>query len=143
MSNRTADGEQAVHHHYHFYGADGAPPSQAGGGMPPPGVAAWAAANRHQHPRADSLLKGLIVGAGAAYLLTNENVQRTVLRAAVRLWTFLQGGMEEVKERLHDAEAEVAAEAAPADIAPEPEPPPPPPPSPARRRRTKARPAEA
>ncbi len=74
--------------------------------------------NWHQHPAADSLIKGLAVGAGAAYLLTNETAQRTILRTAVQIWSFLQGGVEELKERLHDAEAEVAAAAAPAPVAP-------------------------
>ncbi|WP_454915873.1 hypothetical protein [Xanthobacter sediminis] len=73
--------------------------------------------NWHQHPAADSLIKGLVVGAGAAYLLTNETAQRTILRTAVQVWSFLQGGVEELKERLHDAEAEVAA-AAPGAAAP-------------------------
>lgn len=68
--------------------------------------------NWHLHPNADSLVKGLAVGAGAAYLLTNENAQRTIMRTAVQVWAFLQNGLEEMKERLHDAEAEVAAAAA-------------------------------
>ena len=58
-------------------------------------------------------LKGALVGAAAAYLLTNESVQRTVIRGAVQAWSSLQGGMEELKERFQDAEAELhAAEAA-------------------------------
>ncbi|MFH3480645.1 hypothetical protein [Xanthobacter variabilis] len=84
-------------------GAQGAQSTQAGTGF-----------NWHQHPAADSLIKGLVVGAGAAYLLTNETAQRTILRTAVQVWSFLQGSVEELKERLHDAEAEVAAATAPA-----------------------------
>lgn len=85
------------------YGPEYGP--QAG---PQPG----AGANPHRHPSADSLVKGLLVGAGAAYLLTNETAQRTIMRTAVQVWAVLQNSIEELKERLHDAEAEVVAEAA-------------------------------
>ncbi len=59
----------------------------------------------------DRFLKGLLIGAAAAYLLTNENVQRTAIKGAVKAWSLLQGGVEEIKERFHDAEAEIRAEA--------------------------------
>ncbi|MFG1480563.1 hypothetical protein V5F53_18185 [Xanthobacter sp. V4C-4] len=95
------------------FGAEGAasgPAAAAAAGASAPRAGAF---NWHQHPAADSLIKGLAVGAGAAYLLTNETAQRTILRTAVQIWSFLQGGVEELKERLHDAEAEVAAATAP------------------------------
>ncbi|WPL18748.1 hypothetical protein Thiowin_03838 [Thiorhodovibrio winogradskyi] len=59
----------------------------------------------------DRFIKGALIGAAAAYLLTNESVQRTLIKSAVRAWTLVQSGVEEVKERFHDAEAEVQAEA--------------------------------
>lgn len=58
----------------------------------------------------DRFLKGLLIGAAAAYLLTNETVQRTAIKGAVKAWSLLQGGVEELKERFHDAEAEIRAE---------------------------------
>ncbi|KAA6187042.1 hypothetical protein F2Q65_03935 [Thiohalocapsa marina] len=57
----------------------------------------------------DRFLKGLLIGAAAAYLLTNEDVQRTAIKGAVKLWSTVQGGVEEAKERFRDAEAEVHA----------------------------------
>jgi len=60
----------------------------------------------------DRFLKGLLIGAAAAYLLGNESVQRTAIKSAVRAWGLVQGGVEELKERFHDAEAEVRAETA-------------------------------
>ncbi|WP_238120864.1 MULTISPECIES: hypothetical protein [unclassified Xanthobacter] len=84
-------------------------PGQAGGANAGQAGAQASGFNWHQHPNADSLIKGLAVGAAAAYLLTNETAQRTIMRTAVQVWSFLQGGVEELKERLHDAEAEVAA----------------------------------
>lgn len=58
----------------------------------------------------DRFLKGLLIGAAAAYILTNESVQRTAIKGAVKAWSLLQGGVEEIKERFHDAEAELRAE---------------------------------
>lgn len=55
----------------------------------------------------DRFLKGLLIGAAATYLVTNESVQRTLIKGAVRTWSMLQGGVEEIKERFHDAEAEL------------------------------------
>lgn len=58
----------------------------------------------------DRFLKGLLLGAAATYLITNEQVQRAAIKGTVRLWTLLQGGIEELKERFRDAEAELRAE---------------------------------
>lgn len=58
----------------------------------------------------DRFLKGLLIGAAAAYILTNESVQRTAIKGAVKAWSLMQGGVEEIKERFHDAEAELRAE---------------------------------
>ncbi len=54
-------------------------------------------------------LKGLAIGAAAAYLLTNEQVQTSAIKGAVKAWSLLQGGLAELKERFHDAEAELQA----------------------------------
>lgn len=59
----------------------------------------------------DRFLKGVLFGAAAAYLMTNESVQRAVVKTAVKTWGLLQGGVAEVKERFEDAKAEVGAEA--------------------------------
>lgn len=57
----------------------------------------------------DRFLKGLLIGAAATYLLTNENVQRMAIKGAVKAWSMVQGGVEELKERFQDAEAELRA----------------------------------
>lgn len=56
-------------------------------------------------------IKGALVGAAAAYLLSNESVQQNAIKAAVKAWSLLQGGIEEMKERFRDAEAELHAAA--------------------------------
>ena len=55
----------------------------------------------------DRFLKGLLIGAAATYLLTNEQVQRTAIKGVVQAWSLLQGGLEEIKERFGDAQAEL------------------------------------
>lgn len=59
----------------------------------------------------ERFFKGLLIGAAAAYLLTNESVQRTAIKGTVKAWSLMQGGVEELKERFHDADAEIRAEA--------------------------------
>ncbi|PIE68766.1 MAG: hypothetical protein CSA21_05730 [Deltaproteobacteria bacterium] len=55
-------------------------------------------------------VKGLVLGAGATLLLTNPTVQKAVVRSTVKLWSFIQGGVEEVKEQFHDIKAEMGQE---------------------------------
>ncbi|MBF0179019.1 MAG: YtxH domain-containing protein [Magnetococcales bacterium] len=57
-----------------------------------------------------NLVKGILVGAAAAYLLTNESVQQASIRSVVKLWSLARGGVEELKERFQDAHAEILAE---------------------------------
>ena len=54
-------------------------------------------------------IKGAVIGAAVAYLLTNESVQQSAIKTSVKAWTLLQGGVEEIKERFRDAEAELHA----------------------------------
>jgi hypothetical protein len=53
-----------------------------------------------------SYIKGLLIGAGAALLVTNPTVQNAVVKGAVAAWSAVVGGIEEVKERVRDAKAE-------------------------------------
>ncbi|XPV75057.1 MAG: YtxH domain-containing protein [Desulfovibrio sp.] len=55
-------------------------------------------------------LAGAALGAGVAYAMTNEKVQKTVVSGAVRLWAGIQGGVEEVKEQVQDIKAEMSRE---------------------------------
>lgn len=59
----------------------------------------------------DAFLKGLLIGAGASLLLSNEAVQKNTMSALVKLWAGVQGSVEELKERFRDIEAEIQAEA--------------------------------
>lgn len=90
-------------------------------GAVPPYPAYYNQAGPHQSGgllpmNSDSFLKGALIGAAAAYILTNENVQHSMIKGTVKAWSLLQGGVEEMKERFRDAEAEIMAEQADEDV---------------------------
>lgn len=58
----------------------------------------------------DKLLRGLLIGGAAAYILTNENAQKAIIKTGVKLFGALAGGVEEFKEKIMDAKAEIEAE---------------------------------
>lgn len=58
--------------------------------------------------RNSGYLKGFVVGAGLALVLTNPAVQKAMVSAGVRLWSTVQGGVEEVKEQIQDVKAEMS-----------------------------------
>lgn len=60
--------------------------------------------------RDERFLKGALVGAAATFLLTNDSVQKNAIQSIVKVWNLFQGGLEEVKERFRDAEAEIKVE---------------------------------
>lgn len=60
--------------------------------------------------RDERFLKGALVGAAVTFLLTNDSVQKNAIQSIVKVWNLFQGGLEEVKERFRDAEAEIKAE---------------------------------
>lgn len=102
-----------------YYGPMGGPAPSGHGGY---GGAGGATPNAAHHAGMDSglasffnfrderFLRGAITGAALTFLLTNEGVQKNTIRSLVRMWSTLQGGFEEMKERFQDAEAEVQAE---------------------------------
>lgn len=55
-------------------------------------------------------VKGLLLGAGAALVLTNPTVQKALVGGAVRVWAAVQGGIEEIKEQIEDVKAELSRE---------------------------------
>lgn len=63
--------------------------------------------------RDERFVKGAITGAALTFLLTNDSVQKNGIKSLVKLWSLFQGGMEEIKERFKDAEAEIKTEEQP------------------------------
>ncbi len=89
-------------------GYNGAVPMYAQPPVPP--VAQAQASGGFFNVTNPRFVKGALIGAAAVYLLSNEKVQHSVLKSAVKAWGLLQGGVEELKERVRDAEAELHAE---------------------------------
>ncbi|NKQ40628.1 MAG: YtxH domain-containing protein [Sulfurovum sp.] len=58
----------------------------------------------------ENFIKGALIGAIGAYLLTNEKAQKTIFKGVVKTTGMFQSGMEEMKERFEDAKAELDAE---------------------------------
>ncbi len=92
-----------------YYGPDGQYYRYDPNGMAPApysdtGIASWFAFSDSCY------LKGLLVGAGVTLILTNSTVQKAMVRGAVKVWSFFQGSMEEVKEQFRDVQAEMSNE---------------------------------
>jgi hypothetical protein len=54
--------------------------------------------------------KGALLGAAVAMLVTNESVQKGVVKTVSKLTAAAQSGVEEMKEKFEDAKAEAIAE---------------------------------
>ncbi|MBF0110754.1 MAG: YtxH domain-containing protein [Magnetococcales bacterium] len=97
------------HHHYNGQYPMGGPAwHQPQGAWVPPGPPAPQGGHNGDADR--RFVKGVLLGAAAAYLLTNDKVQHTLFRAVAKVWTGVRFGLEEVKERYQDAQAEVESE---------------------------------
>ncbi len=53
-------------------------------------------------------LRGFAVGAGLVLLLTNPALQKALVSGVVKVWSTVQGGVEEVKEQIQDIKAEMS-----------------------------------
>jgi hypothetical protein len=60
----------------------------------------------------DKFLRGLLIGGAAAYILTNESVQKAIIKTGLKVYSTLAGGVEEFKEKIMDVKAEIEAEQA-------------------------------
>ncbi len=58
----------------------------------------------------ENFIKGALIGAVGAYLLTNETAQKAIFKSVAKTTSMFQAGMEEMKERYEDAQAELEAE---------------------------------
>jgi len=58
----------------------------------------------------DQFLMGLLIGAGAAFILGDEEIRGKLMKTAVKAYAGLAGGFEELKEQMADIRAEVEAE---------------------------------
>ncbi len=57
-------------------------------------------------------IKGALIGAVATYLLTNDSAQKAIFKTVARGTEMFQAGIEEMKEKMEDAKAELEAKRA-------------------------------
>ena len=60
--------------------------------------------------RSEQFLLGAAIGAVAAYVLSDEALRGKLMKAGLRLYGEMAGGLEEMKEQVADLKAELAAE---------------------------------
>ena len=56
--------------------------------------------------KSSGYLKGLLIGAGAAVVLGHPKIRKAIISGAVNTWDSVTGGVEELKEQIHDVRAE-------------------------------------
>jgi len=57
-----------------------------------------------------SYLKGFMVAAGITFVATNPYVRQSLIKGTLKIWNFLQGSVEEIKEQVQDVKAEMSQE---------------------------------
>ncbi len=60
----------------------------------------------------EQFLVGLLIGAGAAYVLSDEQLRRQIIRYGLQTYGNIMGGLEELKEQVADIQAEIRVEQA-------------------------------
>jgi hypothetical protein len=58
----------------------------------------------------DQFLMGLLIGAGAAWVLSDEEIRGKLMKTAMKVYAGVAGGFEELKEQMADIRADVAAQ---------------------------------
>ncbi len=54
--------------------------------------------------------KGALLGAAVTLVVTNESLQKGIMKTAARLYGAIQGGVQEMKEKFEDVQAELHQE---------------------------------
>ncbi len=60
--------------------------------------------------RSEQFLLGAVIGLGATYVLGDAELRGKLIKSAIKLYSGLAGGIEEVKEQIADIQAEIEAE---------------------------------
>ncbi len=66
--------------------------------------------NALQNSTSNQLILGAVLGALATYILSNDEIREKIVRSAVKLYTDVAGGMEELKEQVADIQAEMSVQ---------------------------------
>lgn len=60
--------------------------------------------------RSEQFLVGAVIGAAAAYVLSDDELRGKLMKSGIKLYASLASGYEEFKEQMADINAEVEAE---------------------------------
>ncbi len=60
--------------------------------------------------RTDQFLVGLLFGAAAVYVLSDEEIRAKLIKSGMKLYAGMAGGFEEIKEQFADIRAELDIE---------------------------------
>jgi len=60
--------------------------------------------------QSEQFLLGALVGAAAAYVLSDEELRGKLVKTGIKLYSNVVGSFEEMKEQVADLKAEVEAE---------------------------------
>lgn len=107
---------------YHQAAGQGPLPYDAYGqveGYPAAGYAATSYPQAQPYPsstflglnfRDQQFWKGAILGAAVTLLLTSESMQKGIIKGVAKLYGAVQGGIQEIKEKFEDVQAEMQQE---------------------------------
>ncbi|PIE74570.1 MAG: hypothetical protein CSA18_04275 [Deltaproteobacteria bacterium] len=57
-----------------------------------------------------SYLKGFTIAAGITLVAANPKVREAIVKGGVKAWQYVQGGIEELKEKVQDVRAEMGSQ---------------------------------
>lgn len=57
--------------------------------------------------RSDQFLLGAVTGVAATYVLSDDELRGKLIKSAIKLYSGLAGGIEEMKEQVADIQAEL------------------------------------
>ncbi len=65
--------------------------------------------NQNNSFNSNDFIKGALIGAGITFLLTNKTTQQAIFNGFAKASDMFNMGMEEIKERIEDAKAQMEA----------------------------------
>ncbi|CAN2042070.1 hypothetical protein GMMP15_660113 [Candidatus Magnetomoraceae bacterium gMMP-15] len=54
--------------------------------------------------------KGAVIGTALTLIVTNDKVQKVIMKGAMKVYSAVQGGVQEIKEKFEDVQAEMHQE---------------------------------
>ncbi|MCK0512361.1 YtxH domain-containing protein [Aromatoleum buckelii] len=104
-----AGGSWGEHPHYSGFGAQGHHAGGFGAGLVDEDFLRGLP-GRLKSGQYEQFLMGAVIGAAAAYVLSDEELRAKLVKTGIKLYSNVVGGLEEMKEQMADLKAEAEAE---------------------------------